>query len=208
MTARLVVRTPGGQRHEFPLQKAATTIGRGRQCDLVLENSYVSRLHAKIEQTDGGFILVDQDSTNGTFVNGQRVRGAHPLSPGDEIAIADISISVLEEAGEETTKTPLLSTARGSPIRCDSATWEVWAGDRKLEVRLSLQEFELLSFLAARHGRVCTREELGTAIWGRDNYDYNMLHRLMHRLKRKIETEGRRFIRNVPGVGYRIEAML
>ncbi len=105
----------------------------------------------------------------------------------------------------ETTRTPLLSSAGGSPIRCDSATWEVWAGDRKLDVRLSLQEFELLSFLTARYGRVCTREELGAAIWGKDNYDYNMLHRLIHRLKRKIETESQRFIRSVPGVGYRIE---
>ena len=204
MNARLVVRTPGGQSHEFPLQKA-TTIGRGRQCDLVLENSYVSRRHAKIEQTDGGFILVDEGATNGTFVNGQRVHGVHPLSPGDEITIGEIPISFLEEASEETTKTPLLPAA-GSPILCDSATWEVWAGDRKLEVRLSLQEFELLSFLAARHGRVCTREELGNAIWGEDNYDYNMLHRLIHRLKRKIDTKEESFIRSVPGVGYRIEA--
>lgn len=205
MSARLVVRTPGGQPHEFPLQTPTTTIGRGRQCDLVLENSYVSRLHAKIEVTDSGFVLVDEGSTNGTFVNGELVRGAHPLSPGDEITIAEISISFLEEASEETMKTPLLP-ATGSPIRCDSATWEVWIGDRELEVRLSLQEFELLSFLAARHGRVCTREELGNAIWGKDSYDYNMLHRLIHRLKKKIETEEESFIRSVPGVGYRIEA--
>ncbi len=39
MTARLVVRMPSGQSHEFPLQERETTIGRGRQCDLVLENS-------------------------------------------------------------------------------------------------------------------------------------------------------------------------
>src|SRR3989304_1691347 len=58
----------------------------------------------------------------------------------------------------------------GCPVRCDSALWQVWIGDRRLEARLSLQEFELLSLLASRYGSVCTREELGAAGLGRENF--------------------------------------
>lgn len=205
MPARLLVRTPGGQEHVFPLERELTVIGRGRQCDLVLESAFVSRRHASVEGGGESYTLADLGSTNGTSVNGSRLSGSHPLALGDEITIADITLTFLSESSDETTKTPLRITNRRSPIRCDSLAWEVWIGDKKLDARLSLQEFELLSLLAAHYGQVSTRDELGKAIWGENNYDYNMLHRLVHRLKRKIEKGEQRFIRSVPSVGYKIE---
>jgi DNA-binding winged helix-turn-helix (wHTH) protein len=72
-------------------------------------------------------------------------------------------------------------------------------------VRLSLQEFELLSLLASRYGRICTREELGTAIWGRGNSDLNMLHRLVHRLKRKLGPELGSMVVSVAKRGYKVD---
>ncbi|HMQ35131.1 MAG TPA: FHA domain-containing protein, partial [Chloroflexaceae bacterium] len=62
------------------------TIGRAG-CDVVLDNPQVSRFHAQIDQAAGGATLRDAGSTNGTFVNGQRVSGAHQLRPGDVIQI-------------------------------------------------------------------------------------------------------------------------
>lgn len=62
------------------------TIGRAG-CDVVLENPQVSRFHAQIDQATGGATLRDAGSTNGTFVNGQRLSGAHTLRPGDVIQI-------------------------------------------------------------------------------------------------------------------------
>jgi pSer/pThr/pTyr-binding forkhead associated (FHA) protein len=75
MDAKLVIQAPDGQRHDFPLRAAVITIGRGAGCDLVLDYDYVSRLHARIEKTEDGYMLVDCQSTNGTFVNGRRVSG-------------------------------------------------------------------------------------------------------------------------------------
>ena len=53
-----------------------------------------------------------------------------------------------------------------------------------------------------------TRRELGDAIWGRDQWDPNMLHRLVHRLKEKIEPnpDKPRYVQTVPWVGYRLTA--
>ncbi|MEI7643248.1 MAG: FHA domain-containing protein [Chloroflexales bacterium] len=63
------------------------TIGRA-DCDVVLENPQVSRFHAQIDRAAGGAVILrDAGSTNGTFVNGQRLSGPHTLRPGDVIQI-------------------------------------------------------------------------------------------------------------------------
>lgn len=48
-------------------------IGRGGQCGILLEDPTVSVVHATIEQVDGQYVLIDQDSTNGVIHNGQKV---------------------------------------------------------------------------------------------------------------------------------------
>ena len=60
-------------------------IGRGRECDLVLDEPEMSRRHAVIENSDDGIFLRDLGSANGTFVNGVQVRDA-VLHPDDQIA--------------------------------------------------------------------------------------------------------------------------
>jgi DNA-binding response OmpR family regulator len=185
------------------MKAPVVTMGRAPECDLVLDYSYISRVHARIEQTREQYLLVDAGSTNGTFINGRRVQEMQVLESGDQIAMGDIAISfVLLPKGQATT-TFFRPADSGSPIRCDSASWQVWIGERLVEQRLSLQEFELLSLLSSRFGRVFTRDELGIAIWGRNNYDFNMLHRLVHRLKRKLGDDGS-LIDSVAGKGYKL----
>jgi diguanylate cyclase (GGDEF)-like protein len=61
-------------------------IGRDSTCDLVVVDDSVSRRHATIEQSDVGFVLVDHGSTNGTFVNDNRIE-RHLLAAGDRIRV-------------------------------------------------------------------------------------------------------------------------
>ncbi len=204
MTAKLVVQLPGGQCHDFPLRQPITTIGRAPTCDLVLEYDYMSRLHARLESTVDGYAVVDAGSTNGTSVNGRRIGKTHLLSSGDQISMGEISVVFFDAASQEGVPTVFRPMPAGCPIRCDSSAWEVWVGDQQVETRLSVQEFELLSLLTSRYGKVCTREELGAAIWGKGNYTYNMLHRVVHRLKQKLASL-HEWIASVAGVGYKIE---
>ncbi|RLC75414.1 MAG: hypothetical protein DRI61_14965 [Chloroflexi bacterium] len=82
----------------FPLQSKQTAIGRMGDCDIVLNYETVSRHHALIAYQNGQFILYDQDSTNGTWVNGQRVY-QYVIDPGDQIQIGP-DIFVLQFADQ------------------------------------------------------------------------------------------------------------
>jgi pSer/pThr/pTyr-binding forkhead associated (FHA) protein len=68
-------------------------IGRHRSCDVVLSSDAVSRRHARIFFRDGGWILQDLESTNGTMVNGVRV-GRCRLAPGDRIRLGTEELAI------------------------------------------------------------------------------------------------------------------
>ena len=61
------------------------SIGRDGGCDLLIEHTTVSRWHARLERVDGGWMLADAGSTNGTRVNGWRVRQPMPVHAGDHV---------------------------------------------------------------------------------------------------------------------------
>jgi hypothetical protein len=68
------------------------TIGRSRDCDIVLEDSGASRRHAEIRPHDGGWAVRDLDSTNGVRVNGRATQGVQPLRQGDRVEIGSTEI--------------------------------------------------------------------------------------------------------------------
>ena len=73
------------------------TIGRDADCDLAIADMTVSRLHARLERTADGWLLSDLESTNGTRVNGWRVRGQTPVRAGDLVSFG--SLEVVFDAG-------------------------------------------------------------------------------------------------------------
>jgi pSer/pThr/pTyr-binding forkhead associated (FHA) protein len=72
------------------------TIGRSRDCEIVIDDPNVSRRHAEIRKTIEGWMVVDLGSTNGVKVNGRRVH-EEVLSPGDEITLGLIRLDYNEE---------------------------------------------------------------------------------------------------------------
>lgn len=67
---------------EVTLTEGAHSIGRGLDCRIVIESLGVSRLHALLHASADALLIEDAGSTNGTFVNGQRVRLSRDLEHG------------------------------------------------------------------------------------------------------------------------------
>ncbi|NNK92478.1 MAG: FHA domain-containing protein [Acidimicrobiia bacterium] len=63
------------------------TIGRAAACTLTLDDTYVSQQHARIVRRDGQHLVDDLGSTNGTFVNRERITVPVVLKPGDRVQI-------------------------------------------------------------------------------------------------------------------------
>lgn len=83
--------------HEFTLPQI--TVGRVDRNHVVLPNNRVSSVHARVIENEEGIVLVDNNSTNGTFVNGEMVRGPVVLAPHDAV---DIGVFTLHfERAEE-----------------------------------------------------------------------------------------------------------
>jgi FHA domain len=62
-------------------------IGRAADCQLILDDDYVSTRHAQIVRTDSGYVVEDLGSTNGTYVNNERINTATPFGTTDTLRI-------------------------------------------------------------------------------------------------------------------------
>src|SRR5947209_7048959 len=81
------------------IAKDLVLVGRKEDCDLRLDHKSISKLHCVLVKTDGLLLLRDLGSTNGTRVNGQRVRRA-ALLPNDQLQLASVRYSVQVVAAE------------------------------------------------------------------------------------------------------------
>src|SRR3954463_2852847 len=96
MRVRLV--PPEGGAH-IEIAKDLVLVGRKEDCDVRLDHKSVSKLHCVLVKTDGLLLLRDLGSTNGTRVNGQRVRRA-ALLPNDQLQLASLRYAVLVAADD------------------------------------------------------------------------------------------------------------
>lgn len=90
--AKIIVQLPGDETREEFLSKEETTLGRSRTSMIQVLSPIVSAQHAKIELTNQGHVITDLSSTNGTFVNGKRLKSDKPhlLASNDIIRFADV----------------------------------------------------------------------------------------------------------------------
>ena len=75
---------------EYMLLKDEVSLGRGEENDLVIPHASVSRTHARLMRRDGGYELTDLNSTNGTYVNNQPLRGSMIVANGAEVRLGDV----------------------------------------------------------------------------------------------------------------------
>jgi adenylate cyclase len=96
----VTVRSSNREPKEYPIKVGKMTIGRMADCDLTVEDVSASRRHAELNfnPVKDLVTITDLNSTNGTFVNRQRVIGPHPLQENDVIRIGQITITVTSVA--------------------------------------------------------------------------------------------------------------
>ena len=75
---------------EYSLMKDEISIGRGEDNDVVIPHASVSRQHARLMRRDGGFELMDLNSTNGSYVDDRQIHGSAFLSAGSQVRLGDI----------------------------------------------------------------------------------------------------------------------
>lgn len=184
-------------------------IGRGTDADIVLPERQVSRYHLKIHYRDGRYLLEDLDSKNGTFLNGQQIKGTIPIQDGDEIQIA-LCVRLLFVGTDATVPLSFdLPRADGASIVLEENKRTVSIKGRELDPPLSLAQFRLLQMLYDAKGAVCGRDDIIEAVWpgtGGAGVSEQAIDALVRRLRDRLaELDDRNYIITVRGHGFRLD---
>jgi len=111
---------------KVPVAEPKFLIGRAADCHLRLQSTLVSRKHCLIELDPSGASIEDCGSTNGTFVNGERLTGRQPLRSGDRIKIGELELEAQLLGAAPVVKKPKVHEAPKPVIR---ATAKASGGD-------------------------------------------------------------------------------
>lgn len=190
---------PTGREHLLVGEVA--TIGRAVESDIVITSKRVSREHAHVQRQGRRMVLADLGSTNGTFLNNERLLAPVELRDGDCVSIGDVELTFHDPESTylETPFPELEVDASAGIVRVD-----------RQAVALSPKEFALLSFLYERRGQVCSKDEIGIAVWPEYNdgvYDYQ-IENLVRRLRSRIEPDpaNPQMLLTARGMGYKLVA--
>lgn len=97
---RLVVKAGGVIGTAYALENAEIHIGRDAQNDIVIAEADISRRHARLTRSEHGYVIEDLGSTNGTFINGQRLTTPYALRPGDEVRLGPKVVLMYEQVSD------------------------------------------------------------------------------------------------------------
>jgi len=188
---------PTGREH--PLTGEITTIGRAVENDIVITSKRISREHVRVRREGWRVMLQDMNSTNGSFLNDERVLAPAELRDEDRIKIGDV-ILVFHDP-DITYRDTIFPE-----LEVDAAAG-VARVDRRV-VELSAKEFALLTYLYERRGQVCSKDDIGKAVWPEYQegvYDYQ-IENLVRRLRSKIEPDpaNPQLLLTMRGLGYKL----
>lgn len=109
---RLIIRRGPQPNQIYELNKDLITLGRDITNDITINDPEVSRHHARLTRdSSSGYIMEDLGSTNGTFINGQRLIGARPLSPGETVGLGE-TVTLAYESALFSAAAPIMPAAQ------------------------------------------------------------------------------------------------
>lgn len=188
-------------------------IGRDADCDIVINDRQVSRQHARLIVGESQEIQIeDQDSKNGTYVNGKRITPSLPLKDGDEIKIALIQtfVFVSSDATIPLQEDFSPSKQREKALVIDEKARSVWIDGRELSPPLSVSQYRLLYVLYQFEGDVVRRADIVNHVWGAHEsagVSEQAIDALVRRLRNRIQDidPDYEYIKTIRGVGFIFE---
>jgi pSer/pThr/pTyr-binding forkhead associated (FHA) protein len=189
---------PNGQEHRLPPQQAI--IGRAVDCDIVIASKSISRENTRLRRDGRIWIVEDLGSTNGTYLNGERVINPMKLRDGDGIKVGEVMFLFHDPD----------TTTRENPVpylEVDTTAGVVRVNRRS--IRLSPKEYLLIAYLYGRRGQVCSKDDIGHAVWPEYEaggiFDYQ-IENLVRRLRTKVELDpaNPQLLFTVRGLGYKL----
>jgi len=115
---RFIVRTGPNPGMVFELSEEVIMMGRDVTNDIVIGDAEMSRQHARLTRTPGGYVIEDLGSTNGTFVNGERLMAPRVLNPGDLVGMGETVTMTFDAVSPESAATvarPPVGPAKAVP---------------------------------------------------------------------------------------------
>jgi hypothetical protein len=203
----LILQRGGESGQTWSLERQSLTIGRNADCDIVLDDRQVSRVHARIAWRNDHYELEDLGSKNGTHLNGRDVIGAVSLHDGDEIQIALRYKLAFVDAGATA---PLsLETSAEVGLRIDTIAHQVYVGGRLLEPALSAQQYRLLELMIRAPG-VVGRDDIVRAVWAdsvEGGVSEQSIDALVRRLRERLAEldPDHQYLVTMRGHGFRFE---
>jgi DNA-binding winged helix-turn-helix (wHTH) protein len=206
--------------HEGPLDgqrwmiRESLIIGRDSVCDISIPNRQVSRQHAKLIVDNDSIFVEDMGSKNGTHHNGFRIQEKIKLDDGDviQIALAQKLIFLSADATlplDQTPPTPADSEHQGR-LQIDKRSRRVWINNEELAPPLSASQYKLLESLYDHSGRVVSRNDVVTHVWGAEKsigVSEQALDALVRRLRDRISQldPDHEYIVTIRGQGFRLD---
>jgi DNA-binding winged helix-turn-helix (wHTH) protein len=182
-------------------------VGRDPTCEINVQDRQVSRFHARITPTAEGVTIEDLGSKNGTIHNGTELATPVMLQDGDVLGIA-LAQELLFLTSDATM--PLAEGGiRSGRLLMEKKSRQVWVNQQQVSPSLSSQQFRLLWKLYENQGKVITRTDLVTAVWGEEQsvgVSDQALDALIRRLRDRLAAldPTHQYIDSVRGHGVRL----
>jgi pSer/pThr/pTyr-binding forkhead associated (FHA) protein len=160
----ILVAINGPLKGERWLLERPLVVGREPGCDVVIPDRQVSRYHARLTPGANGVVLEDLGSKNGTHYNGNPLSGQVVLQDGDTLQIA--VAQEFQFLNSDATMPLDAEPVRSSRLMLDMRARQVWVNQKQMTPPLSAQQFQLVWVLYQNEGKVVTRQELISAVWG------------------------------------------
>jgi hypothetical protein len=194
-------------------QSATITAGRDAECDLVIESQSATRLHAEFIFSGQELCVVDRESTNGTFVGGNRIPAGEQVSLkiGDRVRIGPAEVIVWDDKElSDEIRQYLPESDQAIPpaatIVISLADGLVLADGKVPVARLSASEADVVETMHNKGGSTTATSEIAKLVYGTDKISRMIVASFIDGLRTKIESSpsNPRFLTSVPGQGYRL----